>query len=317
MNKLERFHAAVKGAAVDRIPSIMWIHFGTDIVDGAETARLHARYLRKYDWDLAKVVNDYRYPLPEGIETLETPQDMLKFKPQPMDHRTYAEQLRCLKCLRADLGPDWPIADTFFDPFQQIMRKVGFEKARMVFDNRKEAKPMLDAVTETMLAYVRELKKIGVDSVLYSVNGAICPPHPKGVSEDVFKEFMRPYETAVLEEMKGMVRILHVCQFHLDFSRVLDYPCEVFSWWDRHEACPSLAEMRKMTGKCLMGGVDHTKMIEKTRPAIRAEIRDAIAQAGREKFILAPGCTVMTHAPEHILQCVRDTMNEEASAVAA
>ena len=237
---------------------------------------------------------------------------MLKFKPQPMTCRTYAEQFRALKCLRADLGPDWPIVDTLFDPFQQIMRKVGFEKAQMVFDNPKESKPMLEAATETMLAYVRELKRIGVDSVLYSVNGAITPPHSKGISEDIFKEFMRPYEVRVLEEMEGMVRILHVCQWQLDFSRVLDYPCEVFSWWDRHETCPSLGEMRIMTDKCIMGGVDHTKLIEKTRPAVRAEIHDAIEQAGRKKFILAPGCTVMTHAPEHILQCVRDTVSEDA-----
>ncbi|WP_316977429.1 uroporphyrinogen decarboxylase family protein [Shumkonia mesophila] len=317
MKKVERLHAAVNGEKVDRIPGIMWIHFGTDIVDGAETARLHARYLRYYDWDLAKVVNDYRYPLPEGLETLETPQDMLKFRPQSMEHRTYTEQFRCLKCLRADLGPDWPIIDTLFDPFQQIMRKVGFEKAQMVFDNPKEAKPMLEAATETMLAYVREIKRIGVDGVLYSVNGAICPPHPKGVTEEIFREFMRPYEVRVLEEMKGMVRILHVCQSQLDFSRVLDYPCEVFSWWDRNDTCPSLAELRRRTDKCLMGGVDHTKLIEKTRTAIRAEIHDAISQVGRKKFILAPGCTVMTHAPEHILQCVRDTLNEEALAVAA
>ena len=44
---------------------------------------------------------------------------------------------------------------------------------------------------------------------------------------------------------------------------------------------------------------------------------ERIEQAGRRKFILAPGCTVMTHAPEHILQCVRDTVNEESSLVAA
>ena len=317
MNKTERFLAAVNGEDVDRIPAIMWIHFGTDYVDGAETARLHARYLRKYDWDLAKVVNDYRYPLPEGVETLETPQDMLKFKPASMECRTYAEQFRCLKCLRADLGPDWPIIDTLFDPFQQIMRKVGFEKAQMVFDNPNQAKPMLEAATETMLAYVRELKRIGVDGVLYSVNGAIRPPHVKGVSDEIFKEFMRPYEVRVLEEMEGMVRILHVCQWQLDFSRVLDYPCEVFSWWDRHETCPSLADMRKMTDKCLMGGVDHTKLIEKTPSAIRNEIFDAIKQAGRKKFIVAPGCTVMTHAPEHVLQRVRDVVIEESMAVAA
>ena len=41
------------------------------------------------------------------------------------------------------------------------------------------------------------------------------------------------------------------------FDAVLDYPVQALSYHDR-EAVPSLAEPRKRTNKCLVGGIGHT-----------------------------------------------------------
>ncbi len=306
MNKLERFHAAVTGAPVDRVPVSLWLHFVTDYLDGAEAARLQARFFRQYDLDMAKVVNDYRYPLPDGMETLTNPDDMLRIEAQPMSHRSYAEQLRLLRVLRADLGPDCPIIDTTFDPLQQIMRRTGFSKTQLVFDHPRQAKLMLEAATETVCRYVAELKQLGVDGVFYSTRGAVREEHPDGVDETTFKEFFRPYDIAVLEAMAGMVRILHTCKSDLDLNRVGDYPHEVLSWWGRHQSCPSLAEKRAESDKCLMGGIDQMSAIERTLPELRAEIEDALRQAEGGGFILAPGCTIFSQVPEHILAGIID-----------
>ena len=182
----------------------------------------------------------------------------------------------------------------------------------MVFDNPKQSKPMLEAVTETICRYVRELKRLGVDGVLYSTRAAIRENDPKGVDQATFEEFFRPYDTAVLEEMAGMVRILHACQANLDLDRVADYPHEVLSWWDRHESCPSLAEMRGASDKCLMGGVDQMSAIERALPELRAEVEDAIRQTRGRGHILAPGCTILSHAPGHILDGIVDTARGHA-----
>jgi uroporphyrinogen decarboxylase len=307
MNKLERFHAAVTGQPVDRIPVSLWLHFVTDYVDGAESARLQGRFFRQYDLDLAKVVNDYRYPLPDGMETLQQPNDMLRIKVQPMSHYSYAQQLRLLAMLRADLGPNWPIIDTTFDPLQQIMRRTGWSTTRLVFDHPREAKLMLEATTETICRYVRELKRLGVDGIFYSTRSAVRNTHPKGVDDATFKEFYQPYDIAVLEEMAGMVRILHACQTDLDLSRIRDYPYEVLNWWNRHESCPSLTEMRSVDDKCLMGGIDQIDDIERSLPELRAEIENAFLQAEGGGFILAPGCTIASGVPGHILTGIVDT----------
>jgi uroporphyrinogen decarboxylase len=231
---------------------------------------------------------------------------MLRFEKLPPDSKNYAEQLKLIRALRADFGPDMPIVDTFFDPFQQVMRKAGFSKAQMVYGNKREALHMLDAVTGTVCGYMQELKKAGCDGVLYSNNGAIAPPGDRGIDDETFGTFLRPFDLRVLDAMQGMVRILHVHGTHVDMRRVLDYPCEVYSVSDRLTGNPSLSELRKMTDKCLMGGINEHKVHERSLPELREEIRDAFKQAGKRKFILSPGCTSAPQTPQHIWRCVRE-----------
>ena len=80
MNRRERFLAAVEGRPVDRPPVTAWVHFLSDHLSGAETADLHLRFLRAYDWDVAKLMNDYRYPVPAGLELLDSAMAMRRFK---------------------------------------------------------------------------------------------------------------------------------------------------------------------------------------------------------------------------------------------
>ena len=304
MSRRQRFLNAVAGEAVDRVPVSVWLHFVTDFLPGAESARLHARFLREYDLDIAKVVSDYRFPLPDGVETVEDPADMLRVRAAPMTHRSYREQLEILRVLREDLGEDWPLVDTTFDPVQQICRRAGYSSFRAMMDHPNQARPMLEAATDTVIRYAAELKRQGVDGVLYSIRGAATDECPQGMSEAVFREFMAPYDKAILEAMQGMVRILHACKTHLDFSRVRDYPFEVLSWWDRHPTCQSLAEVRANSDKCLMGGIDQGAIMDRSVPEIEAEVADALDQVGGMGLILAPGCTIVSQVPEHILRAL-------------
>ena len=314
MNKRERFEAAVHGGDVDYPPCTVWVHFATDALPGDEAARRHAAWVRTYDWDICKVMHDYRYPLPEGLETIATPADMMRFTRLPPTIPNYAEQLKLIRALRADFGPDMPIVDTFFDPFQQVMRKAGFNAAQLVYSNRREALHMLDAVTETVCGYMQELKRAGCDGVLYSINGAITPQGERGIDDETFRTFLRPFDLRVCEAMQGMVRILHVHGTHVDMKRVLDYPVEVFSVSDRLAGNPSLADLRQMTGKCLMGGINEARIQERSVPEIRNEMWDALKQAGKRKFMIAPGCTSAPQTPEHILRAVRETSRAMADA---
>lgn len=310
MNKRERFQAAVNGGDVDYPPCVVWVHFVTDALPGEVAAQRHATFLRTYDWDISKVMHDYRYPMPEGLETINTPADMMRFEKLPVTTACYQQQLALMRALRKDLGPDVPIVDTFFDPFQQVIRTAGISKSQFIYANKREALHMLNVVTETVCGYMQALKGAGCDGVLYSINGAITPAGERGVDEETFNTFLKPFDLRVLEAMQGMTRILHVHGTHVDMKRVLDYPCEVFSVSDRLKGNPTLAQLRTMTDKCLMGGINESKIQERSIPEIREEMWDAFKQAGKRKFIISPGCTSAPQTPQHILRAVRATSRE-------
>ncbi|MBM3557756.1 MAG: hypothetical protein FJX47_19630, partial [Alphaproteobacteria bacterium] len=201
--KRERFQAAIAGAPVDRPPCTAWLHFVTDVHPGEVFATRAAEWFRRFDWDICKVVNDYRYPLPEGLETIDGPADLERFRRLPVEHPAFQEQPKVVEILRAILGPDVPIMDTGFDPFQQIMRKAGYDRAGVIFANKRESLRALDAVCETMVDYLKAMKGAGCDGVFFSINGAIRPPNARGVDDETYRTFMRPYDIRMLEAMSG------------------------------------------------------------------------------------------------------------------
>ena len=263
--------------------------------------------MRDNDWDICKIVNDFRYPAPAGIETLNTPEDMRAYQRAPVTSENFAEELTCIRLLRTEFGPDMPIMLTSFDPFQQVLRRVGYKRASLILSNPKPALEMLNTVCETMCDYMKQVQQAGCDSVFFSVNSAICPPNVRGVSDEVFRTFLRPFELRMLEAMAGMVRVLHIHGTSLDVRSVLDYPVEAVGVSDRLPGNPSLREMRAMTDKCLMGGIDEMAIAERSLPEVREEVLDCVRQIGRDRFILSPGCTIPTQTPWYLLRAIRET----------
>lgn len=318
MNKMQRFHAAVRGEPVDHPPVVAWCNFVTDAVDGAENARRQLAFHAACDWDICKVMNDYRLAPPAGLETLETPQDMLRFARASMSERIYAEQLECLRIVRARLGPEVPLVETLFEPFFLLLFAVGFSRAAFIRSHPQEAARMLESLADTQADYIAELRNIPVDGVLYATNACILPPASRGIDDAQFRTFHRPYDLRLLQAMQGMVRMVHAHGNPLDLRRILDYPCEVLSWSDRLPGNASIREVRAMTDRCLMGGVDESRLHEKSLPEIRAEVADAIAQAGGTRnFILSPGCNVAPGTALRILACLRQAGRDAGQAAGA
>lgn len=307
MNKLQRFQAAIRGEPVDRVPVVAWCNFATDAVDGKENASRQHAFFEACDWDICKVMNDYRLAPPPGLETIESPADLLRFAKLPMSERIFADQLECLRIMRNRLGPDVPLIDTLFEPFFSLLFAVGFSKAAFIRSHPHEAARMLETLTGTFVDYLAEIRTVPVDGVLYATNACILPPSTRGISDEEFRAFHKPFDLRLLEAMQGLVRIVHAHGHPLDLTRILDYPFEALSWSDRLPGNPSIAAVRKLTGKCLMGGVDETKLQERSLPEIRSEVADALAQAGGPRnFILSPGCNVAAGVATRSLLCMRD-----------
>ena len=221
-----------------------------------------------------------------------------------MSHPTYTEQINLLKGIRSELGDEWPVIDTTFAPIQQVLRHAGFSAIQLILDNFALAKPMLEAATETVINYARELKKNGIDGVFYSTRAAATEECSYGFTQEAFEELLRPYDIAILVEMKGLVRMLHVCKNHLDLNRIKSYPHEVLSWADKDPTCSTIAEVREFSDKCLMGGIDQSNVIEQSINEIQQDINSAISVTKGKNFILSPGCTIGSNVPEHVLDTI-------------
>jgi|TARA_B100001964_G_scaffold237439_1_gene300970 hypothetical protein len=89
----ERFFSAVEGGNVDRVPVTVWMQFVTPYLSGEESARRHCQFIKHYNWDLAKAVSDYRFPLPEETTGIRTTEDFAKIKKASMSNPTYSEQI--------------------------------------------------------------------------------------------------------------------------------------------------------------------------------------------------------------------------------
>lgn len=292
MNKKERLMAAVSGTEADRPPVTAWVHFQSDHLDSRRTADLHAQFMHQYDWDVLKVMNDYRYPVPAQVTNLDSKESLRAYQRLDMNEEPFQQQFEVLRLLREELGPDCPIIDTVFEPYQQIVRNVGFSEAENFFSQKEAALEAIEAVTETTCEYVRTVKAMGVEGIFLSINGAIPHGYSRGVTDERHEMFLKPFAIRVLEAAEGMIRVLHVHGDNLLMNRVWDYPCEVLSVSDRLAGNPSLAELRQQTDKCLMGGVDETRIQERSLSDIEVEVDDILEQVGRERLIIAPGCTI-------------------------
>ena len=305
MTRMQRFHAAVAGEPVDRVPCTGWVHFITEELGGTEHALRHTRWVRDHDWDICKIVNDFHYPFPEGAERLRGVDDMLRFAPASLDEPAFAEELKAIRLLRAEFGPDMPIILTVFEPLRQIVRRAGMPSLQLILDNPQPALRMLDTVAETTARYMGAIRDAGCDGIFLACTGGLRPPVRFGLSDEHYARFVKPYERAMLEAAAGMVRIVHAHGAPIDVDRVIDLPCEVLSLSDRLPGNPSLAQLRRKTDRCLMGGIDESRIHDMSQQELEEQIADAIRQLDGHKMILSPGCTLPAWTPAHQLHLIR------------
>jgi uroporphyrinogen decarboxylase len=303
MSKKERFQAAFAGKEVDHLPVSVWLHLASEHLPGVEAARLHLAYYHAYDWDYLKIMHDYRFPLPDGLVEIRTERELEMLEPLDLHAENFKKQLELYAALLPELEDETPLIETLFDPLQTLVRACGVRVRQVIFDSPKAGHQALEAVTQSLVAYIGELKNRGVDGLFYSVNGAVQPA-AGGLTDADWHEFVDPYSRRILKAAEGMLRIAHIHGFDLASERVLDYPVEAWSW-SHFNSAPSLAAMRKLTNACLFGGINEIEMAHQTESELAQDIANAAAEAGTRKLVIGPGCTVPPDTAFHLLRTAR------------
>ncbi len=303
MTPIERLRAALQGTPVDRPPFTIWYHFGLQHASAERTAQAHLEFFDAYHLDWLKVMNDYSYPMPDGVETLSEARDLARLTPLDVARTPLGEQLRVIQILARALRGRALVVDTVFNAWNTLRRNVVKDAMDVLMcDHPKELDAALAVVNDSLTRYALASLERGAAGIFFSV-----PATAESLTAEQYERFMRPFDLALLEALRGRgeCHILHAHGSGLYFDRLLDYPVHAISWADRAGG-PSLAEARRRTSLALVGGIDHTSFPYVSAAAIREQVRSAVAEAGRDRLLLAPGCAVPTYSFPELIRVARD-----------
>jgi uroporphyrinogen decarboxylase len=303
MTSIERVRAAVRGEAVDRPPFTIWYHFGLQHAPADRVAQAHLEFFDAYHLDWLKLMNDYSYPMPDGVETLRDPGDLARLGPLDLQRTPLGQQLEVVRIAARALRGRALVVDTVFNAWNTLRRNVVKDAMGPLMREHPAAlERALGAVNENLTRYARASLDAGAAGIFLS-----APATEESLDRDQFERFMRPYDLALLEAIRerGECHILHAHGNRLHWSRLLDYPVHAISWADR-QGGPPLAAARRDTRLALVGGIDHTTFADLSAAALRAQIASAVADAGRERLLLAPGCAVATYSYPELIRVARD-----------
>ncbi len=303
----ERVHAAVKGEAVDRVPLCFWHHFKPQGSGERLAAFTKEFFVDKFNLDIVKIMPDLPYPAPDQplVEA-----EQLRFLPRlDLDTPMFAQQLVCIRTLRAQLGDDYPLILTLFSPLTYALRFLG--KQRAIEEARRDPAPFEEGLG-TISSNLRRLMEAAIDAgasgIFFSCMGATTADF----TQEEYERFGRPYDTHALEgAQNGWLNIVHVHadptqtddQIYFDFFN--SYPVAAISWSDRLTG-PSLSEALTMTDKCLMGGLfERGPLTHGGETEIENEIMGAVTQTKGRRLILANGCSIPDDNPEEWLHVAR------------
>lgn len=293
MNKIERVRATLAGQPVDRAPLTMWYHFGNQHAEPDLTARVHLDFFEHYDLDLLKVMNDYDYPMPAGLDTVDTVADLARLEPFDPEKTPLGRQLRAVETIARALRGRALFVDTVFNAWNTLRRNVVKEWIKELMVREPERlERALGIVNDNLIRYALAALERGAAGIYLSV-----PATAEDLTREQYERFMRPFDLALLQAIagRGECHVVHAHGRRLHLDRLLDYPAHVLSWADLNGG-PPLAEVRRMTDRTLMAGIDHELFPYLSARAVREQVAAARTHGGASRFILAPGCSVPTYS---------------------
>jgi len=304
MDKIERVDRVLNGEAVDRPPLTLWYHFGVQHAGGEQFAKLTLEFFNYYDFDYLKVMNDYFYPPPAGLEAVKTQSDLKRITHFDVEKCDWQEQFRALKYINAELQGKAYFIDTVFDPWQSIRRNMAGENIEALMAAEPEAMlAALDVVADNLIAYCKKSLALGTAGIFMSMYAG-----RDLISRENFLRFVKPPAMKVFAAISGLGKMntAHIHGEDLFFEDVLDFPVNIFNWWDRGPKGPSLQWVKERIQGCVMGGINQKIVARTTREFLRNHVKEGIELGGPTRFFLANGCSSDTWGYPPAMQAIVD-----------
>lgn len=311
MTKRERFECALAGGKPDRVPVSIYQHSTVRERGVEDFVAFTLAFHKKFDPDYVKVMYDELYDAPVNYQFAVDSSVWDLLVDLDPHKAAFGRYLEALKRIRAAVDADTPVVATVFAPFHIAVRLAW---TRLVHDcrtDRERTMRGLATIARNQAAFVKAARdEAGVDAFFLGCFGC----ETSWLTREEYREIVSPTDQEVLAAMRPSPVIVHS---HGEkgsyFDLIAAYACDAVSWEDR-QAGPALDEARRMTKKCLVGGVDHVSAVKASPDAVRAEALDAVRKTGGKGFILAPGCTFLDGTPEANMLALKEAAILGASA---
>ncbi len=156
MDKIERVRAALAGRPVDRAPFTVWYHFGNQHAPAERTAQVHLEFFDHYDLDLLKLMNDYDYPMPAGMEVIASAADLGKLAPFDPVTSPFGIQLQTVELVARALRDRALFVDTVFNAWNTVKRNLVREAMpALMAEQPKALEAALAVVNDNLIRYAQ------------------------------------------------------------------------------------------------------------------------------------------------------------------
>jgi uroporphyrinogen decarboxylase len=281
------------------IPGAFFLHFGSDYQAGAAAVEKHQEFFRFTGMDFVKI----QYELPFPRHPIARPADWASIP--LLDKAFFAPQLGVVRGLVEALKAEALVVVTLYSPFMCAGQVAGGQTLTThLLEDPEAVKSGLQIVTDSLMVFVQECIRLGVDGFYHSTQGGESRRFP-GTS--LFEDYVKPFDLAVMSEINQQCpfNILHICDYNRDeyggyddLTPFLDYPGHVVNCsLQVGDMTLQSVEIVQKFGRPFMGGMDRKGLLatgteEQAREAARATLEDA---PGR--FLLGADCTVSGNTP--------------------
>jgi uroporphyrinogen decarboxylase len=273
------------------IPAAFFIHFDPAYHFGDAAVQKHLEYFRATGMDVVKIQYEKTFP---PIASITRPADWAAMPSYSLEF--YEPVLAAVRGLVKAAKPEALVLMTLYSPFMCAGHATSLPMLTAHLEENPEAvRKGLEAITASLMRFVKECIRLGVDGFYASTQGGEA-----GRFKDpgVFTRHVKPFDLVLMSEMKRACpfNILHVCDYnspYADLSPFVDYPGHIVN------CNPQLTghklpwgEIARMFGRPCMGGMDRHGLIAKAGPAeIGREVNRVLGEASRP-FMLGADCTL-------------------------
>jgi len=129
-------------------------------MSGKEHAAAEIDFYRAYDLDFLKVMSDFPYPLPRGLDAVATEEDWKRIESIAGDDVCWQQQLSALSLISEQIGKEAMFIETIFSTWttaRRLSRSGGLTAARERFPETLQS--ALDAISTSLADYAKEVIK--------------------------------------------------------------------------------------------------------------------------------------------------------------